>query len=260
MKIEEGGIAPFLDNKDVLVKRFSITAISAILFVTTFTAEAAETFRWDINKPFATFKGTTDEQEEQVDTVLQKTSAIDSMTMFIAADTAYVLGRLEDAGFLYNIASARAAFDLERYQEENNGGGNGFGIYLGFLSRNAGYTINKALFDNVITYGEVSLRVADWDCNTIEGYSPGWDYQHVNSSSSSCETYRDERAMPMLQIGVLLRIREYEDAFRVIQKYNLLPYTERESPELKAERDNAIAKMAEIEKKEGFEGFAAHLK
>lgn len=234
-----------------------LAMIAAALFASCVTAPS-QSFRWEINQPFATFKGTPTEQQSQVDAVLSNTARIDSMTMFIAADTAYALNRFEDSGFLFNAASIRGAFDFDRYPPVGSGGDSP-AVYLGFLKSNAGQEINPKLTEDPKFYIGVASRLAAWDCNVISGYKPGWNYRSVISSSDSCEKIRDERAGPMQGIAKLLTNSEYATAFQVAKKYNLMPYKEQEAhPEAKAMRDKAFDKMLDIEKSTGIKGFAGY--
>jgi len=230
--------------------------VTAALFLVSWASGASQEFRWEVNKPFATFTGTQEEQQAQVDAVLRNTNRINSMTMFIAADTAYVLRRVEDAGFLFHAATARAVFDLERYPPVAQGG-NSPSVYVGFLSNNAGQVINPATTERSSTYSAIAKRLAAWDCSTIVGYSPGWEHRRINSSSESCERILDQRTAPMREMAKLFENPEYAAAFQVVRKYNLSSYKERNDLKAKTNRDAAFATMVEIETRMGIKGFAA---
>ena len=219
----------------------------------------AQSFRWEVNQPFATFQGDSVKQSAQVDAVLKTTDRTDAMILFIAANTAYVLKRIEDAGFLFHAASIRGAFDLQRYPPLAVGG-NSPGVYLGFLRSNAGQEINPALTEDPKIYISVTQKVASWDCKVVAQYKPGWEYKTINASSPSCEKIKEERVGPMQAISKLFGNSHYVSAFMQVKKYNLLPYKEKQLADRKNTYDKALATMVNIEKEAGLKGFAAYSK
>ncbi len=232
--------------------------ITAVLLAS-FMAMASQSYRWDVNSQFATFKGTLKEQHEQVDSVLSNTARIESMTMFVAADTAYMLDRVVDAGFLFHAAKIRAASDLKRYPSSSERS-DGPGLYLSFLRSNAGRVIYPATTKDAPTYIAIASKLAKWDCNTIAEYTPGWEHRGINITAEPCEKWHEKLSGYMQGMAELFANPDYAEAFQVQKKYNLSSYKNQKLPAEKAVRDKAVSKMLEIETKLGIKGFTVFLK
>jgi hypothetical protein len=218
-------------------------------------------FRWEVNEPFAAFKGSPEEQQKLVDAVLKKTARIDSMTMFIAADTAFKLGRLEDSAFLLQAARFRSMMDMNRFPPKSRGSESP-GIYLSFLSANAGQVIAPAAMEKPEVLAAVGRRFAAWDFNTIKRYNPGWEYTNPSKPTEDYKARKDEMTRALMTQAELMQDTEYANLFKSMNDFVTEHYAEilrgedvDHEAQAKYRRDHA--RMVEIETAKGVEGFAA---
>ena len=109
------------------------------------TAEQIVALKVSSNNPDGDyFIGTPDEQKKLVDAFVADNSRLDSIYMYIAADTAFKIGDIKDAGFLFYGAQIRKAFDYKRF-DLGDADGNNVQTYLGFLNETVGGNINPAV-------------------------------------------------------------------------------------------------------------------
>jgi hypothetical protein len=213
-----------------------------------------------VNQPFATFKGSPAEQQRLVDVVLAKTPGIDSMTMFIAADTAFELGRLEDAAFLLYAARFRAMVDLERFSPKGQGG-NSPGVYLAFLNANAHEVIGPAAIEKPAVLVAAAKRFAAWDFTTIRNYRPGWEYSGSPRAQESYKSKKDEVAHALTGQASLMQDAEYAGLLKSVNEFmkqylaQMMQGTET-TPAAQAQFRRAHARMVEIETAKGVRGYS----
>src|SRR5262245_37805042 len=79
------------------------------------------------------FVGSRDQLARTVDAIVNDSSLVSPVYLFMASKTAFVLNRVEDAAFLFYAAQLRAAFDFDRYDVARQPDGNNAATYLGFL-------------------------------------------------------------------------------------------------------------------------------
>jgi hypothetical protein len=216
-----------------------------------------------VNEPFAKFKGSSAEQQKLVDAVLRNTPRIESMTMFIAADTAFELGRLEDAAFLLHAARFRARIDRDRFPARQQGSESP-GIYLGFLSENAGQVIGPAALQKPDAMLAASRRFAAWDYGTIKTYNPGWEHSDPTGSPETYKAMHDKMAQALITQAELMQDSEYAtlvtsmSAFAAKHFFETLAQDDtNHDARVTYERD--FRRMVEIETAKGVKGFSSNL-
>lgn len=220
-------------------------------------------FRWEANEPFAKFKGSAAEQQKLVDAVLHSTPRIESMTMFIAADTAFELGRLEDAAFLLHAARFRAMTDRDRFPARHHGSESP-GIYLAFLSENAGQVIGPAALQKPGAMLAASQRFAAWDYSTIKTYAPGWEHNGPTGSPETYKAMHDRMAQALVTQAELMQDSEYAtlvtsmSAFATKHFFETLGQDDtNQDARVTYERD--FRRMVEMETAKGVKGFSPGL-
>jgi len=213
-----------------------------------------------VNEPFAKFKGPPNEQQQLVDEVLKKTAMIDSMTMFIAADTAFELSRLEDAAFLLHAARFRSMVDMDRFSPKGRGSESP-GIYLSFLSANAGQIIGPAAIEKPDVLVAVAKRFASWDFTTIKTYNPGWEYSGSPGSVESYKAKKDEMSRALTEQAELMQDAEYAGLLKSMNEFIKDHLVRRmqgaeTTPAAQAQYRRSHARMVEIETAKGVQGFS----
>ena len=109
------------------------------------------------------FGGSREELTRLIDAMAQDASLVSPMYLFLASKTAFNLGRLEDAAFLFYGAQLRAAFDFERYDVARQADGNNAATYLGFLRQTIGGSVNPAVMREPTVFNAVVKRLEKWE-------------------------------------------------------------------------------------------------
>lgn len=128
----------------------------------TLTAEKISRLHSTINDPNGDyFTGTVDEQKAIVREFVVDNSNSDSAYLYIAANTAFKIGDLKDAAFLFYAAQLRKHFDYRRF---NLGVANGNNIqtYLGFLNETTGASINPAIMRSPTDFSGAIDMIEKW--------------------------------------------------------------------------------------------------
>jgi hypothetical protein len=238
-------------------RKISIALLFSCVVAACSGGNEALKYSWDTNVPFAPFQGDTATQGKLVDRVLHNMQSTDPITMFIAADTAYALSRLEDSGFLYNAASIRAHYDIDSFPPSAQGGDSPM-TYLGFLRENAGQVINPALVDAPSTYIAVTRRLDAWDCRVESGYKPPWDFKKAaEEPPATCVKQQRPHVDAMKDIAALFQIPEYAAAVATNKRFNLSA-TAFQSADEQAKNQAALATMRRIESERHLKGFASY--
>ncbi|MFZ4397887.1 MAG: hypothetical protein ACOYOU_19935 [Kiritimatiellia bacterium] len=182
------------------------------------------------------------------------------MTMFIAADTAFELGRLEDAAFLLHAARFRAMIDRDRFPAKQQGSESP-GIYLGFLSENAGQVIGPAALQKPDAMLAASRRFAAWDYGTIKSYDPGWEHSGPTAAPETYKARHDEMGRALVSQAELMQDSEYAalvtsmSAFAAKHFFETLGQDDtNQNARVTYERD--FRRMVEIETTKGVKGFS----
>lgn len=103
-----------------------------------------------------------DKANEIIDQIVANNSNIDSAYLFLAGNTAYKLGRLKEAAFLFHAAQVRHTFEKKVF---NLGYGNGSDIetYLQFLNETVGQSVNPAITREYAMFVEVNDMIKKWE-------------------------------------------------------------------------------------------------
>src|SRR5258708_8887038 len=81
--------------------------------------------------------------------------------LFLAANTAYRIGELKEAAFLFYAAQIRKAFDYKRYGLGKANGDN-IQTYWGFLNQALGESLNQAITRSPREFSEVVDMLGKW--------------------------------------------------------------------------------------------------
>jgi len=98
-----------------------------------------------------------------IDAFVADNSLASPMFLYFAANTAFRLGRVEDAAFLFYGAQLRRAVDFQRYNIDTTANGNNAATYLGFLNQTTGVAINPAIMRLPAAFTSVIARLERWD-------------------------------------------------------------------------------------------------
>jgi TonB family protein len=83
--------------------------------------------------------------------------------LYLAANTAFRLGRVEDAGYLFYAAQMRRRFELQRHADDAEPDGNNAATYLGFLNQTTGMSVNPAIMRDPAKFAAVIARLEGFD-------------------------------------------------------------------------------------------------
>lgn len=107
------------------------------------------------------FIGSPEEQKTIVAAFVADNSKSDSTYLYIAANTAYRIGDIKDAGFLFYAAQLRKQFDIKRYGLGKSNGNN-IQTYWGFLNETTGQLVNSAVVKNFEIFAEAVDMINRW--------------------------------------------------------------------------------------------------
>lgn len=108
------------------------------------------------------FIGTTEEQNKNIDALVSDNSKVDSVYLYVAANTAYALERPKDAMFLLYAAQLRKSFDYTRFGL-GEADGNNIETYLGYLNQGAGQDINPLAIQHPELFSVAVRMIEKWN-------------------------------------------------------------------------------------------------
>ena len=199
------------------------------------------------------FGGSREALTQVVDAIVNDSSLVSPMYLFLASKTAFNLNRVADAAFLFYAAQLRTAFDFERLSAADpRADGNNAATYLGFLRQTIGGSVNPAIMREPKQFAAVMDRLDAWPLVPArEAYYPEFDT--AKGFKVPPERWADTAATIkngfMTQFGRrqarLLNDAEYFEAFRFVQSMNFgeLPATPDNRDRL--QKDMATMKAAE---------------
>lgn len=171
------------------------------------------------------FGGSREDLTRLIDAMVQDASLVSPTYLFLASKTAFTLGRLEDAAFLFYAAQLRAKFDIDRYGMSTQSADSP-AIYLGFLRQTIGESVNPAVMREPATFAAVVKRLEQWEIVP----SPQAFYPEFESKpkfkvppeqwTSHAASLRTEFMSVFGRQSRLLNDREYFEAFRFVQAMN----------------------------------------
>ena len=199
------------------------------------------------------FGGPREDLGRLIDAMVQDASLVSPTYLFLASKTAFNLGRLEDAAFLFYGAQLRAAFDFERYDVARQADGNNAATYLGFLRQTIGMSVNPAIMREPAMFNAVVKRLEKWEIvPSRDAFYP--EFPANTKLKLPSEKWPDTAAgikknfMSVFgRQARLLNDKEYFEAFRFVQAMNFgdVPST----PENRARFDKSMAAMEAAEKR-----------
>ena len=220
--------------------------------------ETIQPLKWDDNEPFARFQATDAEMHKQVSYILKNTAQTDAEKLYIAANSAFVLERLEDAGFLFYAAVLRTESDLERFPPKKQDQQSPI-PYLNFLAANSAARIDQMLTFNPDHYEKVLQRFKAWDCSISNDYQPSWEYTAVNPSASACSVIQQKRIQPMQRFTQLFANPGYRKNVERLRGYLELSPEQQQQEQTAAEINQLLQAMLDFEREQDNPGIAAAL-
>ena len=126
------------------------------------TVKKFESLRPTVNEPFGDyFIASPDEQKNIVRVFVEDNSRSDATFLYIAANTAYRIGEIKEAAFLFYAAQIRKRFDYKRYAL-GAANGNNIQTYWGFLNQTIGEPLNPAITRRPQEFAEVIDMIGKW--------------------------------------------------------------------------------------------------
>lgn len=128
----------------------------------TLTAEKIISLKTSSNDPGGDyFIGSPEELKNIASAFVADNSKSDPTYLYIAANTAYRIGEIKEAGFLFYAAQIRKGFDYKRYGL-GEADGNNIQTYWGFLNETTGASVNPSILRKPQEFSEVIDMIAKW--------------------------------------------------------------------------------------------------
>ena len=178
---------------------------------------------------------------------------ISAINLFMGAGIAFKEKKFKEAAFLFYIAKFRAQFDKDLFPPTGTGGNSPM-VLFGALSHQMGSAINPEIMKRPSEYSKAIELASNWLPRVPSDYHPGWEYEEKGDIAECIDALKLSIAdfnKGMNGFASLLNDPEYFEAFRTVQDYNLIFDDTRPSEE---EKEKAIAKMTEIEKRKNIRG------
>src|SRR5260221_5314021 len=119
------------------------------------TAKQIQSLQSSTNDPGGDyFIASHEDQKNIVSAFVEDNSKSDPTYLYLAANTAYRIGELKEAAFLFYAAQIRKAFDYKRYGL-GNANGSDVQTYWGFLNQALGESLNTAITRSPREFSEV---------------------------------------------------------------------------------------------------------
>jgi hypothetical protein len=126
------------------------------------TAKLIESLRATVNDPAGDyFIASREEQKNIVSAFVEDNSKSDPTSLYLAANTAYRIGEIKEAAFLFYAAQIRKRFDYKRYGL-GDANGNNIQTYWGFLNQSLGESLNPAITRRPQEFSEVVDMLGKW--------------------------------------------------------------------------------------------------
>ncbi len=126
------------------------------------TADKIKSLKATSNNPAGDyFVGSPEEQKQIVAAFVADNSKSDSTYLYIAANTAFQVGDIKNAGFLFFAAQIRKSFDYKRYGL-GDADGNNIQTYLDFLNQTVGDSVNSAIMRQPQEFSQAIDMLDQW--------------------------------------------------------------------------------------------------
>jgi hypothetical protein len=126
------------------------------------TAKLIESLRATANDPGGDyFIASHEDQKNIVSAFVEDNSKSDPTCLYLAANTAYRIGEIKEAAFLFYAAQIRKRFDYKRYGL-GNANGSDVQTYWGFLNQALGESLNQAITRSPREFSEVVDMLGKW--------------------------------------------------------------------------------------------------
>jgi len=152
--------------EDILASYHSIGQPSATTvfppITSPLTAKQIQSLQSSTNDPGGDyFIASHEDQKNIVSAFVEDNSKSDPTYLYLAANTAYRIGELKEAAFLFYAAQIRKAFDYKRYGLGKANGDN-IQTYWGFLNQALGESLNTAITRSPREFSEVVDMLGKW--------------------------------------------------------------------------------------------------
>ena len=108
------------------------------------------------------FLGSEAELKPVLQSLVQDNSKLNPIELYLAANTAFRMKMISDAGFLFYAAQIRKAFDTKRFNLAPANGNNVI-TYLAFLNQTIGQNLNPALMGSAVDFGKAIDKISVWN-------------------------------------------------------------------------------------------------
>ena len=190
------------------------------------TVELLKSLKSTANDPAGDqFGGSREELTRLIDAIVLDASLLSPTYLFLASKTAFNLGRLGDAAFLFYAAQLRAKFDLDRYELPAQAADSP-AIYFGFLRQTIGESVNPAVMREPAVFSAVVKRLESWEIvPSREAFYPDFDAKAKfklppEKWPAHAATIKKEFMNVFGRQVRLLNDPEYFQAFRFVQSMN----------------------------------------
>jgi hypothetical protein len=188
-----------------------------------------------------------------VDYAVAHADTISPTNLLGAAGTAYHIGRLEDAAFLFYAGRIRARYDLQRYEPKGTGGDSP-GVFFQALIQAESTPIIQDLCVNATAFTNVLDRMDAWKIKESPGYDPGYAHTLENVPADLGEQLTKQSLDGTRPLAKLLTIPEYVQALKSLQAINRSADSLDPSAETLERRAKAEAALQRIEKQQNVKG------
>jgi TonB family protein len=193
------------------------------------TVARLEALKASSNDPAGdSFGGTRPELMTLIDDFVADNALASPLYLYLAANTAMRLDRIDDAAFLFYAAQLRRAFDFQRYDMARMPEGQGIATYFGFLNETTGMSINPAIMRRPPQFAAVVAKLEKWDLvPSPKAYYP--EFAEAKGFKVPAAEWpalaRQIKQGFMEQFGkrmvTVLSDKAYFDAFLFVQQVNL---------------------------------------
>ena len=213
----------------VLLVLAATSGVARAAGTTPLTRARLEALRSSSNDPSGdSFIDSKSKLNDLIDAFAADSSLASPMLLYLAANTAFRLGRIEDSGFLLYAAQLRKAFDFQRYDISREPNGNNAATYLAFLNQTIGQSVNPAIMGQPKSFSSAIRRIEVWEVvPSAQAFYP--DFQEAKGFklkepewAAAAKAIKDEF---LKQFGrrfeKLLSDPQYFEAFQFVQGVNL---------------------------------------
>lgn len=189
----------------------------------------------DVNGDY--LSGSVDTPERIVKAFVFDNSKSNPTYLYLAANSAYVLGDIKSAGFLVFAARIRAEFDKERFKLPDVDGENVVS-YWRFLDEKIGLVLNSEILRDPEQFSEIASMIEDWEVlPDDDAYYPEEQFGKAVIAKEEWKKKADEKKQWFMdnffnKFKLLLANPKYSEALNFVNDYTVgkIPRSEENEP------------------------------